>query len=334
MYIAYSSSDMYSELAATSMVSVLENNKEIDEITFFVIEKGISDVHKKEITEMVKKYNREIVFLPEVDAEKISGTKIEVWKWHISAFARLFILHVLPTEVDRLIYIDCDTIIRKSLEDLWNLDLEGCWIAGADDCRGTLYRKNLGLSDESSYMNSGVMLIDLNAWRNNCVEKEFIDFIKRYNGNITYLDQGVLNGVLNAKGKIKILPIKYNSQAACYYLGYDGLEMCRKPVWAYTKKEFIRDIKDPTVVHFTSCFYAGTRPWEEKDVHPYRDEFLRYRELTPWKNSPLWENKSSAIKKIETKIIRFLPRKLVFMIVRLFHVYLFPIMRNVKNHVK
>ncbi len=334
MYIAYSSSDLYSELAATSMASVLENNKDVKDITFFVIEKGITEEHKKGITAMVESYNRKVVFLPEVDAEKISNTKIEVWKWHISAYARLFILHVIPPEVSRLIYIDCDTIVRKSLADLWSLDLDECWIAGADDCRGTLYRKNLGLSNKSSYMNSGVMLIDLDAWRKNNVEREFISFIKKYDGNITYLDQGVLNGVLNAKGKVKILPIKYNSQAACYYLGYEGLELCRKPVWYYKKKDFNNDISDPTVVHFTSCFYAGTRPWEKKDNHPYRSEFLKYRALTPWKASALWESKSSKIKKVETRIIQILPRKLVFLVVRLFHVYLFPTMRNVKNHVK
>lgn len=334
MYIAYSSSDLYSELAATSMASVLENNKDVEEITFFVIEKGITEEHKKGITEMVERYHRKIVFLPEIDAEKIANTKIEVWKWHISAYARLFILHVLPEEVKRLIYIDCDTIVRKSLKDLWNLDLGDCWIAGADDCRGTLYRKNLGLPNNSSYMNSGVMLIDLEAWRRHEVEKEFISFIKKYDGNITYLDQGVLNGVLNSKGKIKILPIKYNSQAACYYLGYDGLELCRKPVWIYSESEFNKDIKDPIVVHFTSCFYAGTRPWETVDKHPYRSDFLKYRALTPWKDSPLWENKSSKLKKAETRVIQILPKKLVFVVVRLFHVYLFPTMRNLKNHVK
>ncbi len=333
MFIAYSSSDLYSELAAISIVSVLENNKDVDEITFFIIEKGISEEHKADITAMVERYGRKVIFLPEVDAEKISNTKISVWKWHISAFARLFMLHVIPQGVDRLIYIDCDTIARKPLTDLWNFDLENGWIAGADDCRGILYRKNLGLSDDSSYMNSGVMVIDLNSWRENSVEEDFIAFIKKYNGDITYLDQGVLNGVLNAQGKIKILPIRYNAQSACYYLGYDGLQLCRKPVWAYTRQDFDADIKDPAVVHFTSCFYSGTRPWEKEDGHPYRREFLSYRALTPWKDKPLWENKSSKIKKAETRIIQVLPKKLIFTIVRLFHVYIFPAMRNIKNHV-
>ncbi len=96
MYIAYSSSDLYSELAATSMASVLVNNRSVEDITFLVIEKGITDEHKKGIATMVESYNRKVVFLPEADVEKISNTKIEVWKWHISVYARLFILHVLP----------------------------------------------------------------------------------------------------------------------------------------------------------------------------------------------------------------------------------------------
>ena len=57
MYIAYSSSDLYSELAATSMASVLVNNRSVEDITFLVIEKGITDEHKKGIATMVESYN-------------------------------------------------------------------------------------------------------------------------------------------------------------------------------------------------------------------------------------------------------------------------------------
>ena len=332
MNIVYSSSDLYSELASVSIVSILENSNDANEINIYVIDKSISEKHKQEMQEMVERYGRTLYFLPDIDVEAIADTKIEVFKWHISTFSRLFLLHVLPEDMEKVIYVDCDMIIRHSLVPLWNKDMEGAWVMGADDCRGARYRDDIGIPRDSIYTNNGLMVIDLKAWRENKIEERFIAFIKKYNGNITYVDQGVLNGVLQPIRKIKLLPIKYNAQSACYFLGYEGLDLCRKPVWAYTKTEFDQDISDPVVVHFTSCFYAGSRPWEKKDNHPYRTEFLKYRELTPWKDQDLWENTEPKMKKLQYFICQVLPKGITFRIVRVLHSWLYPISRMFKNH--
>ena len=187
---------------------------------------------------------------------------------------------------------------------------------------------------DSIYTNNGLMVIDLEAWRQNDVESKFIDFINEYHGDITYMDQGVLNGVFQPLKKVKLLPISYNAQTVCYDLGYDGLQACRKPVWAYTKKEFEAGIADPTVVHFTTCFMSGTRPWFKEDGHPYRGEFLKYRSLTAWKDEPLWEDKTPGKKKLMTKISQTLPRPVTYGIIHVAHVWAYPIARTLKKKLK
>lgn len=331
MNIVYSSSDLYSELASVSIVSILENSNDAEEINIYVIDKSISEKHKQEMLEMVNRYNRKLTFLPDIDVEGIANTKIEVFKWHISTFSRLFLLHVLPSTMDKVIYVDCDMIIRHSLVPLWDMDMENAWVMSADDCRGERYRDDIGIDRKSIYTNNGLMVIDLKAWRENNIEEKFIAFIKKYNGNITYVDQGVLNGVLQPLHKIKLLPIEYNAQSACYYLGYDGLDLCRKPVWAYAKEDFNNGISDPVIVHFTSCFYAGSRPWEKKDNHPYRQEFLKYRTLTPWKDSELWDNTEPKMKKLQYKICQTLPKGLTFRVVRVLHSWAYPISRMLRR---
>lgn len=331
MNIIYSTSDLYSELAAISIASVLENSKDMDEINVYVIDKGISELHKQWMQNLVDSYERNLVIIPNLDIEEIVKTKMNVGRWHISTFSRLFVLHVLPESLKKIIYIDCDMIIRHSLKELWEMDMEGTWCMSADDCRGSMYRKNIGVDPDSIYTNNGLMVIDLDAWRENNVEDMFIEFIQRYNGNITYMDQGVLNGVFQPLKKVKLLSIKYNAQTVCYDLGYDGIKACRKPVWAYTKEEFERDLKDPVVVHFTTCFYSGTRPWFEKDNHPYREEFLEYRNLTGWKNEPLWKDNTPAKKKFMTKVCRILPRRIMCFGIGITHAYLYPFVRNIKN---
>ena len=334
MNVAYSTSDLYSELAATSIASLLENSKDVDEINVYVIDIGISEKHRQNLLDLAAAYGRHLEFLEDPNVEDIAHTKIDVGRWHISTFSRLFLLHVLPEGMDKIIYIDCDMIIRHSLKTLWEMDMEGTWCMSADDCRGKMYRKDIGIPMDSIYTNNGLMVIDLDAWRKNDVESKFIDFINEYHGDITYMDQGVLNGVFQPLKKVKLLPISYNAQTVCYDLGYDGLQACRKPVWAYTRDEFERGIGDPTVVHFTTCFMSGTRPWFKVDHHPYRDEFLKYRSLTAWKDDPMWDDKTPGKKKLMTKISQTLPKPVTYGIIHIAHVWAYPIARSLKKKLK
>lgn len=334
MNVAYSTSDLYSELAATSIASLLENSKDVDEINVYVIDIGISEKHRQDLLDLAAAYGRHLEFLEDLNVEDIAHTKIDVGRWHISTFSRLFLLHVLPEGMDKIIYIDCDMIIRHSLKTLWEMDMEGTWCMSADDCRGKMYRKDIGIPMDSIYTNNGLMVIDLDAWRKNDVESKFIDFINEYHGDITYMDQGVLNGVFQPLKKVKLLPISYNAQTVCYDLGYDGLQACRKPVWAYTRDEFERGIDDPTVVHFTTCFMSGTRPWFKVDHHPYRVEFLKYRSLTAWKDEPLWDDKTPGKKKLMTKVSQTLPKPITYGIIHVAHVWAYPIVRSLKKKLK
>lgn len=330
MNIVYSSSDAYSELAAVSIVSVMENTRDADEINFYVIDKGISEKHKQDMLSMTNSYGRQLVFLENLDVEKIVDTNVCVGRWHISTFSRLFVLHVLPEDMKKIIYLDCDMIIRHSLTPLWEMDMDGTWCMSADDCRGKKYRENIGIPEDSIYTNNGLMVIDLEAWRQNNVEKLFIDFIRKYNGDVTYVDQGVLNGVFQPLGKVKLLPISYNAQRVCYDLGYDGLEACRAPVWPYTREEFEQGLRDPVVVHFTTCFMTETRPWYKKDDHPFRDDFLKYRSLTAWRDEPLWDDPTKTGKRMMRTVCRILPRPVTFACIRVAHVWLYPMVRNIK----
>lgn len=334
MNVVYSTSDAYSEIAGISIVSLFENCKDLEEINTYIIDMGISDRNKKRLEELAEHYSRKLYFLEQLNIEKLAGTHIDVGRWHISTFSRLFLLHVLPEEVKKVIYIDCDMIIRHSLKELWEMDMEGTWVMSADDCRGKLYRTNIGIPENSIYTNNGLMVIDLEAWNENNVETMFIDFIKKYNGDITYMDQGVLNGVLQPLKKVKLLPISYNAQTACYDLGYDGLQVCRDPVWAYAKEEFEKGIEDPVIVHFTTCFLSGTRPWMIGDKHRYQPEFIQYRNMTGWKDEPLWKNNAKVMKKIMTAICRTLPKFVTFHIIRVVHVWIYPAIRNIKNGIK
>jgi lipopolysaccharide biosynthesis glycosyltransferase len=330
MNIVYSSSDLYAEIAGTSIVSLYESNKDVEKIDLYIIDNGIAETNKNNLLKIAAQYDRTIVFLSNVDLEKMAGTKINVGRWHLSTFYRLFLCSILPAAVDRVMYIDCDMIILDSLKDVWEMDMHGNYAMGADDCRSGNYRVNIGLVPEHIYINNGFLLIDLKSWRENNIEAKYLEFINRYKGDVTYVDQGVLNGVLGAMNKVGLLPLKYNVQTAFYDFNFEQIKKYRRPVFAYSKEEYEEAIKDPIIVHFTSCFISGTRPWNKKNNHVFREEFLHYRDMTSWKNAPLWDDDRKFTKKAMTVICNTMPLPLVLTLISVVHSKLYPMVRNMK----
>ena len=229
MNIVYSSSDSYAPIAGVSIMSLLHNNTDSESINIYMIDNSISAENKHRFEEMVGKYGRTIHFIPQPDLNKKAGVEIEVGRWNISTFFRLFLCTILPDDIDRCIYLDCDTVIRHSLKEFWETDLGDKVVAAVDDCRSDRYKTELNLDSNSTYTNNGVLLIDLKSWREMNVEKEFLDFIIAHNGDITYVDQGVLNGVLAKKGLVKVVHTKYDAMTVFFDFNFKDLMKVRKP---------------------------------------------------------------------------------------------------------
>lgn len=268
MNVVYSSSDSYSPIAGVSICSLLHNNKDAEEINIYMIDNNISDENKKRFSDMTESFGRKIVFIPRPDLNKQTDVDIEVGRWNISTFFRLFLCTILPDSVDRCIYLDCDTVIRHSLKELWETSLGDKVVAAVDDCRSDRYKTELGLPADSTYTNNGVLLIDLKRWREMNVEKDFLDFIIAHNGNITYVDQGVLNGVLSKKGLVKVIHTKYDAMTIFFDFDFEDLMKVRRPEHHLSEQEYSEAVSDPYIIHYTSCFMSGTRPGTKTTATP------------------------------------------------------------------
>lgn len=329
MNIVYSSSDLFSEITAVSIASLLKNSQG-EKIHFFIINNGIKSNNQERLKTLVHSYDQLIDFLPLPDIEKIVGRKINVGRWNISTFGRCFLCSILPENIDRIIFIDADTIVRHSLSGIYHMDMGEKVIYGVDDCRGGSYRKNIDLPSDHEYINCGFMLINLKRWRELKLEQECINFINDKNGDITYMDQGVINGVFGKRELVGLIPPWYNAQRLYFDFSYQEFVRLRKPSFHYSEEEYGKTIMDPVVVHFTTCFISGTRPWNEEDHHPLKQEFLIYHSMTPWSEMPFWPDDRKRGKKFMTMICNFLPRKMMIYIISYVHVVLYPMVRNIK----
>lgn len=309
MDILYSSSDSYAFLTGISILSLLENNKGCDSIHIYIMDNHISNENRNKLIEVVEKYNREITFVPMPDMKALTGQEIDTRRWNISTFGRLYMASALPETVHKVLNIDCDTIIVDTIEPLWNTDMTGKVFGGMLECINDRYRRNVGKNNGDYYLNGGIVFLNLDEVRFGNYEKKFTDYITKYGSSLAYLDQDVLNGVVEQDKKVK-LPMRYNTLSIYFYATYEQVLKIRraKSHDFYSKEEFTAAVKNPGLVHFTTCFLDGLRPWIKGNQHPYRDKFLEYKNMSPWKDTPLQEDMRSSVIKFRTALIKKAPR--------------------------
>lgn len=304
LIVVYSSDDNYAQHTGVSILSLLDNNKHFDDIHIYIIDNEISKDNKEKLNNIIDCYKRKITFINFNEYKNILRLNMQ-WNISISAYARLFISSILPLDIDKVLYFDCDTVIVNKIDELWNMDITGYCVAGVADTVSSETKSAVGVSNNENYINSGMLLINLKKWREDNIQDKFINFIDSKNGSITHHDQGVINGVLCKK--IKILNPKFNLMTVYYtmkredIISYYGIDN------KFYSDEVIKEsLKNPVYIHFTPGF--TTRPWVRGCKHPKKQIYLDYLEKTPWKDSSLEKDNS----KFRVKVINWIYRNMPF----------------------
>lgn len=303
--IVYSSDNNYAQHVGVSLISLFENNKQFNKINVYIIENKINILNKKNLIYICNKYNRSIEFIKFSEfSNKLNlniGNSIS-----ISSYARLFLSSVIDTSIEKILYLDSDSIINDSLAGLWNLDINDYYVAGVCDTVSDDTKLRINLDIDTPYINAGMLLINLKKWREEEIEKKFLEFIALNKGQVFHHDQGTINGVLNQK--FLLLHPKYNSMATFF-------TMTRKEIMKYyglknyyNSKELDEAVNNPVFIHFTPAFV--NRPWIKGCKHPLSYLYHKYLKMTPWKDIGLNKDNRSKGEKIVAFIFNNLPFKI------------------------
>ena len=318
-HIVYASDNMFAEILGVSLVSLYENSRDMEDIIVYILDSDITENNKEKLLSICKTCQRSnAVFIP---AENISDTlsiDVAADRGSLSQYARLFISSALPDELNRVLYLDCDTIIKESIRELWNLNLQGKTIGALMDAFSKYYRSNINLQPNDIMFNSGVMLIDLEQWKRKKAEQRLLGFIAERRGKIQQGDQGVLNAVLSRE--TYCFEPEFNSVTIFYDFTYKEMMVYRKPPEFYTEGQIRRAVEKPVIIHFTTSFLSR-RPWVKGCTHRYTGEWIKYKKMSPWKNEPLWEDSRPGWKQGGLKIYKMLPDVIAVRIAGLLQAY-------------
>ena len=295
MNIAYSCDDYYVEQTGISIISVCENNKEVDNIRFFLISKNISKDNINCLEKICNQYGRELKVINFSDiAYDLDITAIGR---HIATiYAKVYFPRI--EGIDKLIYFDSDTVITGSLKDLWDINLDGCYLGAVETFAKKSIREKLGLPVDAPFFNDGMVIENVAYCRENDLIGQMNQVIKKYNGAPPTLSEGALNKI--CYGKVKYISPRWNMMAGLLFFGLKDINYLANRLH-YSKEELSKSIESPTVIHYLTAFY--NRPWFKKCSHPYKGEYYKYKELSPWKNTVLREGDLPfRIKSIKTLI--------------------------------
>lgn len=172
-------------------------------------------------------------------------------RYPIEIYYRIFAARYLPDTLNRVLYLDPDLIVNGSILPLYRTPMEGYYFAAATHIRSFLHKVNsmrLDMDDDSPYINSGVMLMNLELLRNEQNLEDVFCFIEKHKSMLVLPDQDIISGLYGSK-ILTIDAFRYNMTERLYQL--------HAPFEKDMTLDWVR--KNAVIIH-----YCGrNKPWKE-----------------------------------------------------------------------
>lgn len=258
IHIAFAINDAYVDHLGVEVLSILDNNQEVS-FSFYVLSSDISRDSKAKLDLLLKQYLKAKIRYIHMDDTIFDGFPLRIKHITKEAYYRYALPDIL-TELDKVLYLDSDLLILGGLRPLWDTDLKSYFIAGSHKSyikkQFPGYKESIGLQADDTYVNSGVLLLNLDHIRQQNKVQELLDNTIKLKDVIRIQDQDVIN--ITFRGSIRRVDKIYN---------YTTNDMA----------EGTRQLGDVVVAHFNT----KNKPWSKdfdmtEGNKPFIDFYLVY----------------------------------------------------------
>lgn len=283
VHVAFCCDGGYIRPLAVALRSVLETARDPCRIHFWIATQDGQETALQPVVQMARAAGAACTLLSIAMFEPLLLNAPARGHITVAAYYRLFVPEVLPGHVKRIIYLDSDLVVCRSIEDLWTVDLGGNIIAAVEKPRAGEF-KDVGLRSEADYFNSGVLVIDVQRWVAGQIRAKALDFALHHPGCIHGHDQPALNHVF--AGRWTRLDLRWNQQFKFFIHMSGYLRIPRSTLW--------RLRRNPFIIHYTT----DGKPWKALNQHPLRRRYFELLDRTPfagwrpvrspWRDHLLW----------------------------------------------
>ncbi len=283
--IVFVSDDNYIQHLGVTLTSLLENTERRNDIVTYVIHDGISLDNESKVKGVSEKYGGKINFI-KVNSSMYKDLALT---GHISqaSYYKVSIPDLLSDDINKVLYIDCDMIVKGDIATLWSIDIRDYLIAATEDPNCQARNQALGIPIDHKYFNAGLMLMNLTLMRKEEISSQVFYFLRENKEKIQYVDQDGFNAILYSDWYE--LPVCWNVMH--YYFNNRYME---ELLGGKEIEVFQEAVRNPKIIHYT----ASPKPWEFMSTHPLKIEYYNYLSKTGWSNyEPTGKNFANIVRK-------------------------------------
>ena len=250
-HVAYNINDAYFRIMGASLVSVLENNRDMSPV-FHIFTDGYSAENSRKVQTLAEQYHC-CCRLYRLRMEPFQDFHVKVERFSRITYGRTVMPLLLAKETDRFLYLDADTMVIRSLASLWEMDLTGYAMGAVSERMPDAKRRGDYLKLQNGrYFNDGIMIVDIPEWQKQRITEKAFSLQKEPKSRFLGQSQDVLNIVFD--GSNLFLPPVYNE--------FGGGE---------------DDAGDGVIIHWT----GRRKPWQMV-LSDFDAQWRTYNRISPW----------------------------------------------------
>lgn len=257
--IFFAVDDNYVPFLAVTLQSMIENASKNYNYIVKVLHTSVSEENIKNIKKFANNYvNIEFVDVKQSLEEFATRLHITSSQYTQTTYFRMFIPSLYP-QFKKALYLDCDIVIRDDISKLYNTNIGSKLVGAVSDGFVSSYQKldnyvyhGLGLEKVENYFNAGILVMNLEQFRQQNFEGQFVDLLAKYKFKVQ--DQDYLNVI--CKNKVH------------YISG----------VWNQMPTGVMNEVEKVKLIHYNLVW----KPWHA-EVN-YGEEFWKYADKTEYKD--------------------------------------------------
>lgn len=270
--IAVISNEAYVPHVAAMLSSLYEHNQHVH---IHLVDTGISQGSFAQLAKQAEKVQAQINRYPfSLPTVREQVADYQSTDQELVLLAPLFLAEVLPPTIEKVLLLDADGLICASVWELFRQDVP--LIAGVLDTIAPENKHAAGLKRDDTYINAGMLLINLYEWRAQNLTQECLAYIHQQEQPLSHWDQQVINALFS--DRVTILPPRWNVLTPFFQFTYADLLEHFELTDYYSEAELTEAVQQPVFVHMTPSFIA--RPWVKNCRHPYAEQYWHYRNQT------------------------------------------------------
>jgi lipopolysaccharide biosynthesis glycosyltransferase len=203
IHIALTFDDFYWAPAFGTMRSICLTTRRRADLVFHLCHRGLSEAHKADLKAITTEFGARL-FYYDIDKNALCASVMKRAPYNRRltniVYARLLFDKILPEGIERLVYLDCDMMVRAPIENIAEIDLESFPIAAVAEpyAMGIKHRRDMKLNRDifdpaDPYFNAGLIVIDMKGWRDAMIIEKLEAMLSDGTMARLYYDQDFLN---------------------------------------------------------------------------------------------------------------------------------------------